>query len=243
MRVGRKGQSRSYPIRDVSTAILTSLRSQYDLLPLLTGDDSWAWETFNKFMLQAEHFNKPDQHEIASGAQYSPAYHGETGPVDVSFADGIFASPQKEALEASQKVWEHMNIDPDAADGTVDGATIIPNMVLSDQSQNRSSPFTAYVEEQVKQRENFVILTGHRVIRIDWKDGPKLAAKGVTFQACRDCESHQVETKHEVLLAAGSLQSPQILELSGVGDRDVLAPAGVPVKMEMPAVGRHMQEQ
>ena len=116
-------------------------------------------------------------------------------------------------------------------------------MVKSDQAQNRSSPFTAYAEEQIKQRDNFVILTGHRVTNINWKDGDKIVAKGVTFQACKECESYSVDTKREVLLAAGSLQSPQILELSGVGDLKVLAAAGVPFKMEMPAIGRHLQEQ
>ncbi|KAK3075191.1 hypothetical protein LTR53_001722 [Teratosphaeriaceae sp. CCFEE 6253] len=217
--------------------------SQYDLLPLLIGDDSWAWEPFNQYMLAAEHFNLPEELEIERGARYNSAFHGESGPVQVSFAAGIFAEPQLEALEASQKVWKGLQRDADAADGNVTGATIIPNMVETDESQNRSSPFTAYIQHQIERRNNLLILTGHRVTKINWKDCEGVVASGVTFQASRDGETYTVKTKREILLAAGSLQSPQILELSGVGDPGILAAAGVPLKKAAPGVGKHMQEQ
>jgi choline dehydrogenase len=58
--------------------------SQYDLLPMLTGGDSWAWESFNNYMFKAEHFNLPDAQDTAIGAQYHPGYHGFEGPIDVS---------------------------------------------------------------------------------------------------------------------------------------------------------------
>lgn len=218
-------------------------KSQYDILPLLTGDDSWAWEPFNEFMLKCENFNPPEPAEIEAGAHYGPASHGQGGPVEVSFAAGIFKEPQLQALNASEVVWEGLQKLDDAAAGVVNGATIIPNMVETDESQNRSSPFTAYAQKQVQQRNNFVILTGHRVIHIDWRDCDGMVADGVTIQACPDCEIRSVKARREVLLAAGSLQSPQILELSGVGDPDVLAAAGVPLKMASAGVGKHMQEQ
>ncbi|KAI7216681.1 GMC oxidoreductase [Hortaea werneckii] len=217
--------------------------SQYDVLPLLTGDDSWGWKGLNEYMLIAENFNLPEPREIASGAMYDPAYHGQGGPVEVSFAAGIFEKPQQDALEASYKVWEGLERIDDAAAGEVNGATIIPNMVVTDESQNRSSPFTAYAMHQVEQRDNFMILTGQRVTEIVWKEGDDMVAEGVHFQGCRDCDINFVKADREVLLSAGSLQSPQILELSGVGDPDVLEAAGVPLKKAAPGVGKHMQEQ
>ncbi|KAK5130192.1 hypothetical protein LTR08_002401 [Meristemomyces frigidus] len=216
--------------------------SQYDLLPLLTGDESWGWEPFNKYMLTAEHFNIPEAKETARGAEYDPAFHGESGPVQVSFAAGIFAKPQQEALNASTKVWGTPK-NADAADGGVNGATIIPNMLETDESQNRSSPFTAYAQRQIQERSNFVILTGQRVTQIVWRNCTEVIAEGVQYQACRNCSSHFVTAGREVLLAAGSLQSPQILELSGVGDPAVLAAAGVPLKKAAIGVGKHLQEQ
>nr|POE80004.1 glucose oxidase [Quercus suber] len=224
--------------------------SQYDILPLLNGDESWTWEAFNKFMLAAEHFNPPGEElEQVKRAQYNQSCHGEGGPVQVSFAQGIFGSTQGPALEASEKVWTNFSRTADMAAGIVQGATIIPNMLDSDSSQNRSSPFTAYAQRQTQERENFFILTGHRVIELVWKDCTAgmdcttPVSNGVKFQAFPNSEVHFTIATQEVLLAAGSLQSPQILELSGIGHPDILENAGIPLKYASLGVGKHMQEQ
>ncbi|KAK3674199.1 hypothetical protein LTR78_006046 [Recurvomyces mirabilis] len=195
--------------------------SQYDLLPMLTGDDSWSWKNFNQYMLEAEHFNRPDEDDTGKGADHTPQSHGHEGEVEVSFARGMYDSPQPAALQVSQKVC----------------------MLGPDESQNRSSPSTAFAEHQVQERSNSIILTGHRVLNINWKDCDGIIASGVNFQASKNGDIHSATAKREVLLAAGSLQSPQILELSGVGDSDVLAAAGVTLKVAAPGVGKHMPEQ
>lgn len=51
-----------------------------------------------------------------------------------------------------------------------------------------------------------------------------------------------VSVSREVILSAGAVQSPQILELSGVGRADVLAAAGIPVKVSSPMVGENLQD-
>ncbi|KAF2765194.1 alcohol oxidase [Teratosphaeria nubilosa] len=217
--------------------------SQYDILPLLTGDASWAWKPFNEYMMKAEHFTPPSDEQKSAGAQHEPEFHGTDGLVEVSFAYGIFKTGQAQAIKAAYKVWNGLVHDIDAADGEPNGATIIPDMVEQSKLQHRSSSFTAYTEKQIAQRSNWKILTSHRVTEIIWQSGQDIVADGVRFSSCRDCISHEVKAKREVLLAAGSLQSPQILELSGVGDPDVLAAADVPLKKAMPGVGKHMQEQ
>lgn len=104
-------------------------KSQYDLLPILTGDDSWSFESFNEYMLRAEKFNPPNQLEISKGAQYLEKAHGFDGLVDVSFANGMFATLQREAIDASQIMWPGLQVNPDAASGMVVGVTTIPNML------------------------------------------------------------------------------------------------------------------
>jgi choline dehydrogenase len=218
-------------------------KTQYDLLPVLTGDDSWSFDALNEIMLGAEEFHEPTQEQIEKGAQYEDEFHGRQGPVQVSFPAGMFRGIQLPALEASSLVWKGLKRVADFAAGVTNGATIIPDMVQADGSQNRSSPFTVYAEKQTQERSNFLILTGHRVTSINWRNGTKIVADGVSFQACRDGEVFTAKTKREVLLAAGSLQSPQLLELSGVGDAEILAAAGVPLKLSSPNVGKNMQEQ
>ena len=65
-------------------------------------------------------------------------------------------------------------------------------------------------------------------------------AKGVRF--VHGGEEHLVRTVGEVILCAGSVQSPQLLELSGIGDPEVLNAAGVEVKVNNPAVGENLQD-
>lgn len=53
---------------------------------------------------------------------------------------------------------------------------------------------------------------------------------------------YTVRATREVILSAGSVQSPQILESSGIGGSAVLSAAGVPVKIENPNVGENLQD-
>lgn len=221
-------------------------KTQYDLLPYLTGDDSWGFDAFNPKMLQAEHFNPPSSELEAKGAKYDPAFHGKTGNVQVSFAQGMFGSIQQPALKASQSVWKGLGLLKDVASGVVNGATTIPDMLQPDESQNRSTPYTAYIHGEPETRKNLIILTGHRATRIIWKDSPSngtLEASGVAFQASQNSTVMTVTARREVILAAGAMQSPQLLELSGVGDADVLKAAGVPLIHSLPGVGKNLQEQ
>lgn len=69
-------------------------------------------------------------------------------------------------------------------------------------------------------------------------DGPR--AVGVRYrQHGRD---HEVRCRGEVLLAAGALQSPQLLQLSGIGDPALLRELGIPVRQALPGVGANLQD-
>lgn len=219
-------------------------KSQYDLLPVLTGDESWSFENFNKYMLRAEHFNAPAPSEVAKGARFSLSHHGTQGPVQVSFAKGMFETLQLDAINASQSLWNGLEINTDAASGIVNGVTTIPNMVDPDLTQNRSSPYTAFIQGRADRRPNLTILTGHRVIGINWESAAsQLRASSVQIQQGPASTPFTIHADREVLLACGSMQSPALLELSGVGDPAVLEPLGISVVKRMPAVGRHFQEQ
>lgn len=57
-----------------------------------------------------------------------------------------------------------------------------------------------------------------------------------------DGKLHEVLAIKEVALCADTIQSSQVLELSGIGDKTVLEPGGVPVKLHLPAVGTNVQD-
>ena len=65
-------------------------------------------------------------------------------------------------------------------------------------------------------------------------------AVGLVYR--KGAEERIVRAQREVLLAAGSIQSPQLLELSGIGQREVLQRAGVNVVHELPGVGENLRD-
>lgn len=86
-------------------------------------------------------------------------------------------------------------------------------------------------------RPNLHVLCGATVAKIDL-DGDK--ATGVTF--IHDGQTHTVNTKKEVIVAGGAIHSPAILELSGIGNPEILRKAGVEPKIENKAVGENFQD-
>ncbi len=90
-----------------------------------------------------------------------------------------------------------------------------------------------------------MVLTGTHVSRIlleesmvDGEDLPD-CCKGVEFEV--DGKKYVVRADKEVILSAGAFQSPQILELSGIGHPSILTKAGVDVRLENPNVGENLQ--
>jgi choline dehydrogenase len=73
-----------------------------------------------------------------------------------------------------------------------------------------------------------VLLDGHRAIGVEYRD-----AAGVT---------QRLTASHEVILSAGTINSPQLLMLSGIGDPDVLKAAGVEPRHELVGVGANLQD-
>ena len=87
-------------------------------------------------------------------------------------------------------------------------------------------------------RPNLRVVTHVLVERVLF-DG--LRATGVRYRR-DDGSTATVTARREVVLCAGAVQSPQLLELSGVGDAARLARLGIPVVADRPAVGEHMSD-
>jgi choline dehydrogenase-like flavoprotein len=89
----------------------------------------------------------------------------------------------------------------------------------------------------VLSRPNLQLLTGTHVERLLIEDG---RTTGVVFS--RENELWSAHASRETVLAAGSIGSPQILELSGIGNGDRLRELGVPVERHLPGVGENLQD-
>jgi choline dehydrogenase-like flavoprotein len=94
-----------------------------------------------------------------------------------------------------------------------------------------------FLTDEVRARENFTILTGVHVTRVMIEDG---RATGVEVRDGGDVRT--ITARREVILSAGTFNTPQILMLSGIGPRDHLERLGIEVVLDSPAVGANLQD-
>lgn len=100
----------------------------------------------------------------------------------------------------------------------------------------RQTSAVAYLRP-ARKRNNLTIRTHALVRRVIIEGG---RCTGVEYE--HEGKRLQAKAAREVVLCAGAVQSPQLLELSGVGDQQRLSELGIPVRKHLPAVGEHMSD-
>ncbi|KAJ8087644.1 hypothetical protein PM082_006478 [Marasmius tenuissimus] len=114
---------------------------------------------------------------------------------------------------------------------------------IEPRTHTRSYAVTAYFAPASTRTNLFVLTTAyaHKLVTTGQGDG-NIVATGVEFSYGDEKRVHVAHAKREVIISAGALKSPQILELSGIGREDVLSKIGVPVKIPLDGVGGNVQE-
>ncbi len=157
-------------------------------------------------------------------------FHGAGGPLGVS--DVHMNNPLCEAyIAACVATGIPRSHDFNGADQ--EGAGYFQ---LTTRHGRRCSTAVGYLNP-ARPRKNLSIITNAEVKRIVL-DGRR--ASGVVYR--RDGQEQTLRARREVLLAAGAIGSPQILQVSGIGPGDVLRSAGVEVRHELPGVGGNLQD-
>lgn len=100
----------------------------------------------------------------------------------------------------------------------------------------RYSTAKAFLRRALK-RPNLDLLTHAQVTKILF-DGVR--ASGVAF--VHDGKPTKVSARREIILSAGAIQSPHILQLSGIGPGGLLRQHGIPIVKELPGVGENLQD-
>jgi choline dehydrogenase-like flavoprotein len=110
---------------------------------------------------------------------------------------------------------------------------------LDPKNESRSTSQTFYTPD----RPNLHLLTGNQVTRVLLDtDGPQPKVTGVEYSSEENAPRYQVSVTKEVVLAAGALHTPQLLELSGIGDSRILSNFGIDTVVDLPGVGANYQD-
>ena len=187
------------------------------------GNPGWDWSSMIAAMKKAETFT-PSPHYGSTGV-------GTTGPVK-TVINRFIPAHQESWIPTMNSLGVPLNLE--SLGGNPLGVMYQPSNIDS-ANWNRSYAANGYLPQA---GSNLQILTGKRVVKINLKrSGRSRVATGVTLQ-----DGTVIKAWEEVVLSAGSIQSPGLLELSGIGRSDVLAAAGVEQIIDLPGVGENLQD-
>ncbi|TBU27831.1 GMC oxidoreductase [Dichomitus squalens] len=211
-------------------------REEIDAVEAL-GNPGWNWERYFAAAKRAETFlpspanNFPEFREL-----YNKDSVGHSGPVPISFCRTVSGAELyfQKALEA-----HGVKTIDDGLGGSLNG-TFKAAANIDPRTGTRSTAATGYIVPALD-RPNLKVLTAAYVNRVlTKKEGDDVVATGVEFE--HGGNVHVVHAAKEVILCASTVKSPHILELSGIGNRNVLEPLGIPVQVDLPSVGENLQD-
>lgn len=142
-----------------------------------------------------------------------------------------FASIAKKAFESIGERALH-----GVASGQLLGYSYI-TLSLDSENQERSSSQTSFLDLALQQT-SLVVYTGALAKRILFDTDKR--ATGVTVAT--ECVLYNITAKREVILSAGAFRSPQLLMVSGVGDKDCLKHHGIAPISHRPGVGQNLED-
>ncbi len=183
------------------------------------GNNGWSWQDVLPYFIRSE-----------GNRRGASATHGADGPLVCSDI-----GTKHELIEAIIAGAEELGVPrtDDFNGGVQEGAGYYQ---LFTNRGWRCSTAVGYLRP-AQRRPNLAVEVGAQATRILF-DGTR--ATGVEY--LQSGERRRVSATREVILAAGSLQSPQLLQLSGIGPGPLLQAFGIPVVHDLPGVGENLQD-
>lgn len=179
------------------------------------GNSGWSWDDLFPYYKKSEDFTYPTRAQLSSGVTFAANDHGKAGPLKVGYPYGLLNGSFHTIFE---NTWQALDLphNADVNGGSVRGFTIWQSTL--DMAANvREDAARAYYYP-VQGRPNLHVFLNMTVNRIIWKDTDGAAiARGVEVTDLSG-SVNVLNCSGEVILSAGSLRSPAILELSGIGN-------------------------
>jgi choline dehydrogenase-like flavoprotein len=201
------------------------------------GNPGWNWNNLYKAMKKSERFHAPSQENAdLLGVKPVASDYGSSGPIQVAFPNYI-SQQVRRWIPALLELGIPKNDQPLAGENV--GVSQQPSDI-NPTNYTRSYSAPAYLFPN-QARSNLDVLTNALASKVNFDTScGELWAKSVTFT--NGGKSYTVNATKEVILSAGTVNTPQLLELSGIGSKDVLGKAGVKVLYENANVGENLQD-
>lgn len=180
------------------------------------GNNGWSWATLFPYYLKSEDYEMPDVAMENAGASFVSSYHGFSGPLKNGYTFEMANDSLPHVFNSTlQNVGVPFNQDVNG--GKMRGFMVYPRTVDTF-SDVREDAGRAYYYPYTG-RANLHMQANTTVTKILWGASTNSNATASGVQAVGSSGATQTyQATKEVILAAGSLKTPQILELSGVGN-------------------------
>lgn len=186
-------------------------------------------------------FTKPSDkvHDLLALDYMDPDLQGKSGPIQSSFGD--FHGPLHKAWPQTFKAM-NLEFTGDPLTGLGAGGHSNPSSI-DPKTKTRSHAGSDYYNTEVANRPNIRVLTRALVEKLilDSAGNNSVTATGVQYTT-KSGQHGVVYASKEVILAAGAFQSPQILELSGIGPKVLLQSHGIDLVICNEHVGENLQD-
>jgi choline dehydrogenase len=210
----------------------------YDRWAQLTGDEAWSWHhSLPDFMAHESHYRLNGQHlETSQNLNQFKQFHGAGGEWRVEkqrlrwdLLDAFAQAARQAGIPATD----------DFNQGDNEG---VGYFEVNQRSGWRWNTAKAFLRPTCMSRPNFTLWTSSQVVKlaIEAQTNGQLRCTGVEVQTPSGRVSAQAST--EVILSAGSIGSPQILQLSGIGPGALLQQHSIKVLHDAPGVGANLQD-
>ena len=190
------------------------------------GNLGWSYRDVLPYFRRAENCEFADKDD---------EFHAKGGPLNVSGLRNGYPALDLLIKAAESCGYPH---NPDYNGASQEG---FATYQVTQKSGMRFSAKKAYLQE-ARRRPNLRVITHAHVtgLELQGEAGGKQRATGVVFQ--QHGRIRTASANREVILSAGAIQSPQILELSGIGNPDLLASQGVTVRHGLAGVGENLTD-
>ncbi|KAH8899868.1 alcohol oxidase [Thozetella sp. PMI_491] len=206
------------------------------------GNKGWSWANLLQYFLRTERLevDQPNiQKRNPEDCPLEESLHGLDGPIHTSFSTWQFPF-EKELLTALRDV-SGLPSPPEPYSGSRSGFYRSLFAVNRTDLPVRSYAGNGYLAP-IMGRSNLQILTNTQVskVTLEKQQSGEVVAKGIEIQD--EGTYYTANAAKEVILCAGSFNSPQLLELSGIGDPAILEKHGVACLVPNTDVGNNLQD-
>ncbi|KAJ7743047.1 aryl-alcohol-oxidase from pleurotus Eryingii [Mycena maculata] len=209
---------------------------EYDRLAKMSGDSGWSWDSLEEYRLMNEKHSPPWNNRSNVG-EYDPRVHGY-GPLLTGLTPTVFETDKRVIANTAAYPEQYpFTLDLNSGNGLGFGW-----LETSVGNGSRSTSASTYLHPALNSRSNLDILLHTQATRLVSTSGKATFRKVQVAQSATTTEYSFTATK-EVILCAGSVGTPQLLMLSGIGPTAQLKNVGITPVLNLPDVGNNLQDQ